>query len=166
MSPTSETPATGTGRLRLDVKTGDAQSEIIVLDARGRLVERGFGPARTFELEQGIYRVKVITGSESREKPVVLTEAWRGPVEFEPVAFVSPVPLVGTSTSHEYHQAAAESESQRTHVFDGSRDSSLFFLVRDWTPDHRRATERRVIANPATGLSLYATAGGVDRKVA
>ena len=165
MSPIHESPATPQPRLPLDVRTGDSQSEILVLDGRGRLVERGFGPARTFVLEPGIYRVKVVTGSESRERPIVLTEELREPVQFDPVAFASPVPLVGTSTSHEYHQAAAHGESRKTHVRDGA-GSSLFFLVRDWTPDQSRDRRLRITGNPATGLSLHTMAGSVERRVA
>ena len=37
-------------RLSLTVSTSDSQSEILVLDARGRPVQRGFGPKQTFEL--------------------------------------------------------------------------------------------------------------------
>src|SRR5437867_4170282 len=76
MSPPLEAAA---ARLSLMVSTSDSQSEIIVLDARGRLVQRGFGPQHTFELEPGIYRVKVLTGTEFQEKSVVLTDTRRDP---------------------------------------------------------------------------------------
>jgi hypothetical protein len=102
----------------LQVLTGDSQSEIPILDGRGRLVQRGFG--------------KVITGTESPERPVVLTQSMEKPIVFAPTHFAFPAPLAGTSTSHEYHVAAAGQESKKIHVTDGL-GSSLFFLVRVWS---------------------------------
>lgn len=165
MSQTPEMPAISDERLQLRVKTSDAQSDIVVLDAKGRFLQRGCGPEHTFDLERGIYRVKVLTGTESQEKPVVLTEPLREPVQFPPVAFASPVPLVGTSTSHEYHLDAATKQSQKTHVAHGA-GSSLFFLVRDWTPNQKLDARKRITASPATGLSLHAVRNGIDTKVA
>lgn len=148
--------------LSLPVSTGDSQSEILILDSRGRLVERGFGPHCTFDLEEGIYRVKVITGTEFQEKPVVLTQSMSKPLEFGPANFASPVPLTGTSTSHEYHMEAADRESRKIHVAEGT-GSSLFFLVRDWTPSPSQR-KQRLVGNAADGLSLYAvTATGEQR---
>jgi hypothetical protein len=140
-------------RLQLTVETIDLQSEIIVVDARGRFVDRAFGPRHAFELEPGIYRVKALTGTESQEKTVILTEKPHE-LRFGETAFASPVPLVGTTTSHEYHIAAASTESLHTHVKDGA-GSSLFFLVRDWTP-YGSNKQARITEKPATGLSLYA----------
>jgi hypothetical protein len=161
MSPSLEAAA---ARLSLTVRTSDSQSEICVLDARGRLVQRAFGPQQTFELERGIYRVKVLTGTEFQEKSVVLTETPREPLSFEQVAFASPAPLVGTSTSHEYHMEAANRESRVTHVADGP-GSSLFFLVRDWTPNTGWTPRQRVTGNPAEGLSLYSVSAAGERKI-
>ena len=161
MSPNLDLAA---AQLSLTVRTSDSQSEIIVLDARGRLVQRGLGPERTFELEPGIYRVKVLTGAEVQEKSVVLIEPRRDPLQFEQVAFASPVPLMGTSTSHEYHMSAADHESKVTHVADGA-GSSLFFLVRDWTPPTAQPARPRVTGNPAEGLSLYLVSASGERKI-
>lgn len=147
----------------LPVSTGDSQSEILILDGRGRLVQRGFGRQFNFDLEEGIYRVKVITGTESQERPVVLTQSTAKPVVFAPAHFASPAPLAGTSTSHEYHVAAADQQSRMIHVNDGS-GSSLFFLVRDWTAT-RSEPKQRITGNPAEGLSLYGGSAATDRKV-
>jgi len=147
----------------LPVSTGDSQSEILILDGRGRLVQRGFGPQSRFDLEEGIYRVKVITGTESQERPVVLTQSTAKPVVFAPADFASAAPLAGTSTSHEYHVAAADQESRKTHVKVGS-GSSLFFLVRDWTPIQSER-KHRIVGNPAEGLSIYAVSPSADRKI-
>lgn len=162
MSPTLE--ADPTARLPLTVSTSDPQSEIVVLDARGRLVQRALGPSHTFSLVPGIYRVKVLAGAEFLEKSIVLTETPRDPMRFEQVAFASPAPLAGTSASHEYHMEAANRESQVTHVFDGL-GSSLFFLVRDWTPTAAESPRQRVTTHPAEGLSLYAVSVLGERKV-
>ncbi len=161
MSSTHEDAA---ARCSLEVLTGDAQSEIFVLDARGRLVDRGLGPRRAFELAPGIYRVKVLTGTASEERSVVLLETRKEPLRFQPLAFASPVPLAGTSTSHEYHMAAADRESRITHVADGV-GSSLFFLVRDWTAPEGGNVRPHGNDNPAEGLSLHAVDRGGERKI-
>ena len=150
-------------RTALTIHTGDQQSEIVVLDSRGRLLERGFGPTRKFELEPGIYRVKVLTGEEFQEKSIVVTGA---PLElrFAPVAFASPVPLAGTSTSHEYHMGAADTESRQIHLADGA-GSSLFFLVRDWNPTSRPPSLERRSGHPAEGLSLHEVSANGQRKI-
>jgi hypothetical protein len=146
----------------LTIHTGDPQSEIILLDSRGRLLERALGPSRMFPVEPGIYRVKVLTGPEYQEKSIVAAGA---PLDlnFAQVAFASPVPLAGTTTSHEYHQAAADTQSRIVHVADGN-GSSLFFLVRDWTPGPVTPTPR-VTGNPAEGLSLHEVFAVGERKI-
>ena len=151
------------GTVSLPVSTGDSQSEILILDGRGQLIQRGFGPQCTFNLDAGIYRVKVITGTASQEKPVVLMQTTVRPLVFEPASFASPVPLAGTSTSHEYHIAAADQQSRQIHVSDGV-GSSLFFLVREWTPTQSQP-KQRMIGNPAEGLSLYAVGPVGERKI-
>jgi hypothetical protein len=153
MSPTPEATAV-TRRLVVDAK--DAQSDILILDSRGRLVERGLGPVRAFTLEEGIYRVKVVAGKEVQERPVILTDESEKRVEFAPVTFASPIPLDGTSTSHEYHMDAAAAQSRNVHVRRGA-GSSLFFFVRDYTPALRR--QAQPAASPGAGLSLQAVKG-------
>jgi hypothetical protein len=150
MSPTHETAAV-TRRLVVDAK--DAQSDILILDSRGRLVERGLGPVQAFALEDGIYRVKVVTGKEVQERPVILTGKDTKHVAFEALRFASPIPLDWTSTSHEYHMAAAAEQSRKVHVRHGA-GSSVFLFVRDYTPDSRR--QGRTAFNPGAGLSLHA----------
>jgi hypothetical protein len=59
---------------------------------------------------------------------------------------------------------AADRESKVTHVADGA-GSSLFFLVRDWTPTAAQATPPRVTGNPAEGLSLYSVSAAGERKI-
>jgi hypothetical protein len=164
MSQTREDAATPAGALQLSVKTADAQSEIVLLDGRGRFVDRAFGPVHSFALEPGLYRVKVLTGTEVDERSVALTEGPRE-LEFAAAPFVSAAPLFGTTTSHEYHVAAAAAETRHTHVHDGD-GSSLFFLVRDWTPNAAATGRiRRIVDNPAQGLSLFAIGANGERKV-
>ena len=160
MSQLLDTPM----KLSLTISTSDLQSDILVLDARGRLVQRGCGPIQTFDVEEGIYRVKVLTGTEFQEKSIVLTKQPSEPLRFGPLSFVSSAPLAGTSTSHEYHVAAADRESRNTHVADGT-GSSLFFLVRDWTPSTAKAAPPRITGNPAEGLSLHSVSTTGERKI-
>jgi hypothetical protein len=148
-------------QLSLMVVASDSQSEILLLDGRARLIERVSGPVHTFGVEPGIYRVKVVTGTATQEKAVVVDKDIS--ISFDAPRFVSSAPLAGTSTSHEYHMAAADSQSRITHVVDGT-GSSLFFLVRDWTSGGSR-TSQRIIGNPAEGLSLHSTVPGGERKI-
>lgn len=157
----SQLPESSTATFPLTVQTGDSQSEVLVLDGKGRLLTRGVGPECTFQLEPGIYRVKVLTGTASQEKPVVLNADRT--LQFGQLDFPSAVPLAGTSTSHEYHMLAADQESRKVHVHAGA-GSSLFFLVRNWTAPGSQSTQR-VTNHPAEGLSLYAADPSGDRNI-
>src|SRR4051812_31636424 len=161
VQPMSQALDSSTATSPLTVQTGDSQSEILVLDGKGRLLTRSVGPECTFQLEPGIYRVKVLTGTASQEKPVVLTADRT--LQFGPIDFASAVPLAGTSTSHEYHVLAADQQSRNVHVHAGI-GSSLFFLVRNWTAPGSQPTQR-VTNNPAQGLSLYAADLSGDRNI-
>jgi len=150
------------GPLKLTVETSDSQTQILVLDSRSRLLKRGMGPTHDFTLDPGIYRVKVLTGAETHETVVVLRE--QQTVKFDPARFVSPMPLAGTSSSHEYHMEAANEQSRKTHVKVGT-GSSLFFFVRHWTPSGRGGTPLHLDESPAAGLSLFAVDAQGERKL-
>src|SRR5882762_7105529 len=85
----------------LMVIASDSQSEILLLDGRARLIERVSGPTHTFGVEPGIYRVKVVTGTATQEKAVVVDKDMS--ISFDAPRLISSAPLAGTSTSHEYH---------------------------------------------------------------
>jgi hypothetical protein len=150
---------------RLVVDAKDAQSDILILDSKGRLVERGLGPVQAFTLEEGIYRVKVVTGKEVQERPVILTGEDTKRVEFEALRFASPIPLDWTSTSHEYHMEAAARESRHVHVRKGT-GSSLFLFVRDWTPPAQYTPSQRAATHPGTGLSVHSVTGSGEAMIA
>jgi hypothetical protein len=141
------------------VTTGDTAAEIFVVDGELRLCARGIGKLET-RLTPGIYNVRVRTGLSTQEEYVVLRDT---PVQklFAPLSFSTPVPLVNTAKSHEYHQQAAVDHSQRTHVQAG-QGSSIFVFARDWTHGLEGASASPPsVMNPAAGLKLKSMDGTI-----
>jgi hypothetical protein len=144
--------------VQLTVKVGDASAEVFLIDSDLSLVARDIGGLDE-KLPPGIYKVRVRTGFLTSEKLLVLRS---DPVteSFGASPFSSPVPLANTAKTHEYHEAAAEQESQKTHVQAG-QGSSIFVFVREWTPPGSSSAAPTSIPNPATGLTLKAQDGTV-----
>ncbi|MBC7911580.1 MAG: hypothetical protein H7Y30_13820, partial [Pyrinomonadaceae bacterium] len=146
-------------KLNLEVKTADESAEVFIIDGRFNLVARGRGLRNTFNLTPGIYTVKVRAGFESREQHAVLLNKTEE-VDFERIHFPSPAPLVDTGKTHEYHIAAAVSESRRVRVQNGS-GSSIFVFVRDWTSQERSEAGSEPNRQPQRGLKLTDARGKV-----
>jgi hypothetical protein len=145
--------------VQLVVSTGDAAAEIFVVDAQLRLCDRGIGKLESW-LAPGIYKVKVRTGLSTQEEYVVLRDV---PVQkaFLPLSFSTPVPLVNTAKSHEYHQQAAVDQSQQIHVRAG-QGSTIFVFARDWTPlSEVKPASARSWTHPGAGLKLKSMSGAV-----
>jgi hypothetical protein len=144
--------------LTLTIDAADMATEIFVIDGDMNLVERGMGRLVTKPLPPGIYKVKARAGSQTLEQHVVL-QSPNQRLRLPRFQFASPAPLADTSQTHEYHMAAAERESRRTHAQIGN-GSRLFLLAREWTPDTRgwtadaRAALKPRSTQPARGLSL------------
>lgn len=87
----------------------DLQGELEIVDGNFQVVQRGFGSLQG-DFEPGIYKARARAGDVLREELFAVEPG----AEFMDVAlasldFASPLPLQGTSTSHEYHQQALES---------------------------------------------------------
>ena len=135
--------------VRLDVSTGDAATEIFVIDGLFRLVEKGLGSLST-QLKPGIYKLKIRAGYAEQEEIVVLREE---PVhKFYSIHFSSPAPLRDTAEEDQRHVEAAERESRAIHVTHG-RGSCIFLFARRWEPVARNQEISRHI-HPAEGLGL------------
>src|SRR5262245_27072856 len=142
--------------LSLSIDAADMATEIFVIDGDMNLVARGVGRLVTKPLAPGIYKIKARAGSETHEQHVVL-QSQNQVVSLPKFRIASPAPLADTSRTHEYHMAAAERESRRTHAQIGN-GSWLFLLAREWTPDPRTSSKPRA-KNPALGLSLVDESG-------
>lgn len=146
MSASSSKP-----KIRLDVETQDETADIYVIDSYFRVVGRGRGTRKTFQMKPGIYTVKVRVGFESYEKDVVLKDKSEK-ATFDAVEFPSAIPLIETARTHEYHTDAAERESRKIHLKKGE-GSWIFVFARDWKPlDSERKLETTSL--PHKGLKL------------
>lgn len=157
--PASASSSEAAKKVQLTVTTGDTTSEIFVVDGDLRLCSRGIGKLETW-LPAGIYKVRVRTGASSQEEFVVLRDV---PVakSFQAIPFSTPVPLVNTAKTHEYHEQAAVEQSAKTHVLAG-QGSSIFVFARDWTPYWQVTPAKpRPWIHPAMGLKLKSIEGAV-----
>ena len=140
--------------VRLDVTTGDAATEIFVIDGRSRLVEKGLGNLSA-QLKPGIYKLRIRAGNAEQEDRVVLRNE---PVQKSySIRFSSPAPLRDTAEEDPRHVEAAVRESQDDHVTRGT-GSCIFIFARQWAircrqPENPRGT------HPAQGLSLNDSSG-------
>lgn len=136
--------------ISLEVRTDDEGAQIFVIDGAFQLAARGVGQLEA-QLKPGIYSIKVQVGSEAREEHIVLRPG-DGPVtkKIEPLQFTSPVPLLNTTKTHEYHQAAVWDEVNKQHVIAGA-GSAIYVFVRDWRPDEYKRSGN---LHPARGLTL------------
>lgn len=157
--PASASSSEAPKKVQLVVTTGDTAAEIFVVDGDLQLCDRGIGRLETWQ-PPGIYKIKVRTGLSTEEEYVVLRDA---PIQkhVAPLSFSSPVPLVNTAKSHEYHQQAAVDQSQQLHVRAG-QGSSIFVFARDWNPGSQATPiSPTSLVNPAAGLKLKSMDGTV-----
>src|SRR5262249_44763011 len=127
----------------LTIEAADAAAEISVFDGGLNQVGRGVGRLQQ-ALPRGIYKVRVRVGPSFQEQLVSLDQNRQ--IEVGAIAFASPIPLTGTSRSHEYHQAAAVDASRTVRATFGSGASVLVF-AREWSPAGDKSQ-----SNPAAGL--------------
>ena len=155
--PVSASSSESTKKVQLTVTTGDTAAEIFVVDGDLRLCARDIGRLESW-LTPGIYKVRVRTGPSTLEEFVLLRDV---PVSrsFQALAFSTPVPLVNTAKTHEYHEHAAVEQSAKTHITAG-HGSSIFVFARDWTPGWQESpAQPRPWIHPANGLRLKSLEG-------
>ncbi len=148
-------------QVRLEVRTQDDAAEIYVIDAHFHLAARGLGRSQTFYLDPGVYTVKVRAGSATREEDVILGKGDKELLkEFPALKFASPAPLEDTAKTHEYHMAAASTESRNVRVQAG-QGSWIFIFARDWTAPGRPPVSPEGSQHPAAGLTLTDARGNL-----
>ena len=108
------------------------QGSLEIIDGKFRIIEQGFGTVKA-ALLPGIYKTRARIGDIQHEElfTVVLGSA---PIiiKIDSLSFATPIPLQGTSTSHEYHQNALFDATTNTSKDVGlGHSSSLLLFVRD-----------------------------------
>ena len=141
---------------KLTVDTGDEGAEVFIVNNQFQRVDRKCGKRVEFLLPQGLYMIKVRTGSRNEERDVDLFEDHTE--IFTPVAFPSSAPLEGTGKTHEWQLDSAYDESKKVHKTIGN-GSEIYVYCRDWTSELERSYRKTAaVLHPATGLKL------MDRK--
>ena len=142
MSPSSNTLVVSSGPL----------AEISVLDGSMNTVARSVGELRE-DLAPGLYKIRVRNGPspEVAEQFVSLDQNRTMSIDAPPI--FSPIPLEGTTRSHEYHMSRAV-DSSRNPQFSFGQGSGLFVFAREWS-----ATGTGAHNNPAEGLEIIDETG-------
>ena len=143
-------------QLSLKVSSGDEVAEVLLLDSSYRLLSKTSGKEVQFEVEPGVYIVRVRAGSNTKSKTVVVSG--NTSVSFDPIAFSTPIPLDNTSKTHESHVASAVNHSSRVSKALGV-GSQLYVFSRVWTGKEESATSTLLQRDLCTGLSLRNTQG-------
>ena len=138
--------------VQLRVETGSPLAEVFLIDHAFVLVDRKLGVLDR-AVEQGVYKVKAQLGDASAEKLVVADRDLTIDLSRE-LSIASPVPLVGTSRTHEFHMESAATESGSVSLSVGS-GAQVFLCSRRWTGSTGPAPDKR----PPPGLRLLTADG-------
>lgn len=114
------------------VRIADKQGELEIIGGDFGVKASGFGLLNA-ELEPGIYKARARAGSaQSEELFAVEPGAASIEVPLGSLSFATPVPLQGTSTSHEYHQHALAVATGGAPMEAGlGQGATLLFSIRD-----------------------------------
>jgi hypothetical protein len=161
--------ATSTSDCGFFLTTDNPQAEILLVDSSFQVIARGLSPL-IGRAPPGFYAMKTKVGDEENESlfalepgGAVLNKKLKAP-EFE-----SPIPLLETSTTHEYHRAAVDQFLQGFGSLDGpldlGRGATVVICVRDPSGANFAAelgvsnTKRAEYANSFTGFRILDAAG-------
>lgn len=111
----SEAPAAATmpRDIPVSVSATDEAAEVFLVDSSFRVLARGLGSACA-AVPPGIYRAKARVGELQNEELFAVDAADTGrAIRVEAPEFPSPIPLAGTTTTHEYHQGAAQAAASQ-----------------------------------------------------
>jgi hypothetical protein len=132
----------------LTVIAKDRLADIAVLDGGLNPVARGIGHLQA-GLPSGIYKVEARSGPTVTRQLVALDRDRDVALGLAP--FPSPIPLAGTSRTHEEHQALVSDVSSTASVKFGN-GASILVVARDWSPEDK--PDARKADDPAAGLVL------------
>jgi hypothetical protein len=131
--------------VRLKVRAHDHLTEIFLVNSRFQRIAAGIGSLEAV-VSPGIYKARFRIGQKQVDQLIeVVPGAETLEVNGDPLAFSSPVPLVGVSREQEVQRRAAEEFSRSTREKKGT-GSWLFLFIREID-----ASE----ADPWTGVTLH-----------
>ncbi len=112
------------------VAVADLAAALEIVDGGFQVVAKGFGRIEA-NLPPGLYKARASVGGAAQERIFAVEEGEGGKeVMLDPVQFASPVPMDGTTTSHEYHQAAVHEAFDRPPLQRGN-GAGFFLSLRD-----------------------------------
>src|SRR5262245_31206985 len=110
------------------VRAQDQCAELYLLNGQRVVVAAGLGSLKA-QVSPGFYKVRQRIGDvEHNEVIEVGPDASKNVVDLRPLAFPSPIPLDGTTTSREFQQAAL-GFSDVTHSM--GTGGTCFLMIRD-----------------------------------
>jgi hypothetical protein len=118
------------GKVHVHLTAGSQLAEVFLIDHEFTLVSRAVGELHA-DVEQGVYKVKAQVGEASTERVVILNKSETIDLSGD-LAIASPVPLGGTSRTHEFHMAPAADES-RTVAAKSGGGAQVFLCARRWS---------------------------------
>jgi hypothetical protein len=134
----------------------DPGTEFVISDSQRLRIQSGAGQ-RHFKLPPGIYKARFMAGGLSHDE---LFEVDEQPVTLHAptLEIASPVPLTGTSTTHEYHEHPARQLARLPPVTLG-KGSEIAVLVRDsrkqWNVGPPSEPWRGVLLQSLAGVTEY-----------
>ena len=145
--------ASNSRKVRLKVRTADAGTEIYVVDGKFALAGKGVSNFEAL-LDPGVYKVKVRAGFEEKERCVILFGDRDEVVEeFDPLKFLSPIPLVNTAHASAAHISRAAAGAQDVRL-DAGQGSWIYVFARECGPAAERGAADAERGNLARGLTL------------
>ena len=128
-------------KINVTIHIEGGQGELEIIDGTFQTIDRGFGTLKAM-LNPGIYKTRARVGDIQHEELfLVAPEAAPITIKIEPLNFATPVPLQGTSTSHEYHQDVFYVATASTPVdFGLGQGAELLLFLRD--PSDANFTQR------------------------
>ena len=118
------------------VRISDGQGELEIVDSRFNVIAEGFGEVTSNPLLPGIYKARARAGDARDEQIFAVTKDSRQvEVTFPALKFASPIPLDGTSTTHEYHQGPVGKSLYNPPIDIGAgTGAAILICLRDpWT---------------------------------
>ena len=118
------------GKIHVHLTAGSQLAEVFLIDHDFALVGRAVGELHA-DVEQGVYKVKAQVGEASTERVVILNKSETVDLSGD-LHIASPVPLDGTTRTHEFHVAPA-AEGSRTVVAGAGGGAQVFLCARRWS---------------------------------
>ena len=142
------------GKVHVRLTAGSQLAEVFLIDHEFALVSRAVGELQA-DVEQGVYKVKAQVGEASAERVVILNKSETIDLSGD-LAIASPVPLGGTTRTHEFHMGPAADES-RTVVAGAGLGAQVFLCARRWSAPGREHDD----STKAPDLSLHNPSGAL-----